>query len=348
MNKNNQDQKSGDNSVNVQAGTLIVEAGLTYQDVKDIARDLFSENFLVLQKEAKETASQRAQEVVECFLNKLQETNPLPLESLKSPDMQISLFNAQKGYAQIGKRELADLLVDILVRRKQAVEELQKIVLSESILVAPLLLQRQLNAISVRFVLSYSMQGNILNIESFRDYFKEYLLPFCSELATEASDYQHIDYTKCGSISISGSNLFDILKKNYPAVFTKGFDKSSIETIALNPDQEHKLFIPCLRDPSKFQVSALNSDVIDMLGKKYDIDESKISQLKALQNTNSMLENEIEDDINQIDPNFKNLFKTWKTSSLQSLQLTSVGIALAQANIKRITGIDLDLGIWIK
>jgi hypothetical protein len=42
------------------------------------------------------------------------------------------------------------------------------------------------------------------------------------------------------------------------------------------------------------------------------------------------------------------LFDVWENSSLKSITMTSVGIALAQANFRRKTGITIDLGIWIK
>lgn len=35
-------------------------------------------------------------------------------------------------------------------------------------------------------------------------------------------------------------------------------------------------------------------------------------------------------------------------SPLQNMALTSVGIAVAAANLRRKTGISIDLGIWIK
>jgi hypothetical protein len=42
------------------------------------------------------------------------------------------------------------------------------------------------------------------------------------------------------------------------------------------------------------------------------------------------------------------LFDIWENSKMKSMSLTSVGIAIAQANFKRKTGDMIDLGIWIK
>lgn len=43
----------------------------------------------------------------------------------------------------------------------------------------------------------------------------------------------------------------------------------------------------------------------------------------------------------------ENLFDVWNGSFMVGLHLTSVGIAIAHANIKKITGEFTDLSIWI-
>ena len=45
---------------------------------------------------------------------------------------------------------------------------------------------------------------------------------------------------------------------------------------------------------------------------------------------------------------FEKLYDFWRNSNLQNLQLTSVGIAIAQSNYKAKTGQATDLPIWIK
>jgi len=44
----------------------------------------------------------------------------------------------------------------------------------------------------------------------------------------------------------------------------------------------------------------------------------------------------------------KDLLDFWDNSSMKHLTLTSVGIAIATANLRRKTGISVDLDIWIK
>jgi hypothetical protein len=60
-----------------------------------------------------------------------------------------------------------------------------------------------------------------------------------------------------------------------------------------------------------------------------------------------MSDNEIKEKIIAIRPYMAEVFETWTNSSLQTFTLTSVGIAIGHANIKRLIGEFADLAIWI-
>jgi len=62
---------------------------------------------------------------------------------------------------------------------------------------------------------------------------------------------------------------------------------------------------------------------------------------------NIMSEDKIKDIICKMNPNFMQLFEIWNKTSLKSLTLTSVGIVLGIMHIKRVTGGNIDMNIWI-
>jgi hypothetical protein len=64
----NQQQKAGDKSTNLQAQNITVHQGISYQDAKEIATDVFKNNFLHLSQKTLMTAEERAQELIENFL----------------------------------------------------------------------------------------------------------------------------------------------------------------------------------------------------------------------------------------------------------------------------------------
>lgn len=349
MTKNSLDQRAGDNSNNIQVhGNLII--GISSEEARRIAIEIFNENFLKLQSEASAIAQKRVDELMASFFDKLAvQQDTLNMDVFKTPDMQYVLFGAQRDYARHGNKGLADLLVDLLVKRVQVdSDELKKIVLNEALLVAPKITIKQLNAISIRFLIAYSRSMLINNIETFNNYLTTQILPFCTDLATAPSDYQHIEYAGCGSVGVLQNDISNLLKSNYSGVLSKGFDKVIIEQLQLNSDQYTRLITCCLRNPTKLQVSAINDEVIDSEGKKYGLNEEKIKQLKDLQNANLFSKEDIEQQLLNIDVKFSDLFRIWDNIGLGKLQLTTVGIALAHANIKKTIQEDFDLGIWIK
>lgn len=113
-----QNQNSGDNSTNIQAGTIIMQ-GVSATEARQIALDVYHANFLTLAGEAKDTACKRAEEITEDFLKKLQHENPNGIQKSKDPDFQYSLYTVQKEYAKSGDKDLGDLLVDLLVDRSK-------------------------------------------------------------------------------------------------------------------------------------------------------------------------------------------------------------------------------------
>ena len=342
-----QAQKSGDNSVNIMVGS-VTQTGLSYTDAKALFFDLFKANFPALQQTAKEVAEERAGELIGKYVDKLAQEHPQGLAAAKDPDMQYAILSAQRAYARNGKKELGDLLVDILVERtKRNSEELKRIVLNESIEVAHKLTEAQINAMTVCFICGYTINRGVGNIVMFYDYLKTYIKPFCVGLTRNRSDYQHLVYAGCGTISIGSKDLHDIMTGTYQAAFVKGFDKVEISSLGLTQDQESKLLIPCFRDPNKFQINAINEQAFDEAAKAVSLTDDQKNRLKST-NRRLLSKTEFLTELGGIDPVLSDMFDCWDHSDLKSLDLTSVGIAISIANIKKTTGITYRLDTWIK
>ena len=108
-----------------------------------------------------------------------------------------------------------------------------------------------------------------------------------------------------------------------------------------------RFFIACLNDADKTQVKALN---VEMLVKDMDDkgllqdDRTKIIDLFGL---NKMSEPKIMEKCIEIRPYMENVFDVWSNSPMKNFILTSVGIAIGHANIKRLVGEFANLSIWI-
>lgn len=350
MTKATQTSKSGDNSTTVQAEIINIQQGLTYVDVKTIALDIFNSNFLQLSKEALNTATQRAEEITNNFILRLQEDKPSSLESVKDPGFQNALYEAQKSYAKTGDKDMADVLVDVLVDRVEHQERnLKQIVLDESISVIPKLTSSQLDTLTLVFLLKYSVNYGINNFETLKKYLETNIEPFTENLSKEHSHYQHLEFAGCGSISIGSKNIEDIFKDNYRGLFYKGFEKEEFEKQVGEATIYSNFLIVCLNDSTKLQLNIVNEDVLNNKITEFKINDNDAQKLKSLFGQHILSNEEIETKLTELGSDFMiKLFDTWKNSAMKNMTLTSVGIAIAQANYRRKTGLTLDLSIWIK
>jgi len=308
--KSKQIQKSGNSSLNIQAEQITF--GLAYQDVKAIALDVFKSNFYQLSDIAMDTAQKRAEEITNRFLDELMKKNPQGLKSAREPDFQYALFTVQKEYAKSGDNDLGSILVDILVdRTKEVNRNLMQIVLTESLQTAPKLTSNQYAALSVIFVLRYIKHLGMENFSDFCKYIGQMLSPFVPELIKEDSCYQHLVYAGCGTIESGDHSIEDILIDNYPILFVKPSQKKEMADFLRHKQNLSQLV------PFTIRRQILSSR------------EAKLYSIKA-------------------HPCMAILYDVWENSYMKNTLLTSVGIAIANANIRRVTGAQYDLSIWIK
>ena len=336
-----------------QAQTVnIIQSGISYTDARDIALDVYRANYLTLSENAAQIARKRAEELTDEFLAELQKRNAEAIVSLETPGMQHALFSAQKEYARTGDNDLESLLVDILVDRAAAMDRnIRQIVLDEALSVAPKLTSEQMDALTVNFLIVRTENHAINSLETFASYLDSHIAPFIGSLATDTSCYEHLEYTGCGSISLIGNlhPIGELYLQRYHGLFVKGFEEEEWKKqLADSPDLIQWAVTKCLHDPSKLQINAINEPVLNEQCQKYGVSDDDKTKLIQLFNLSRMSHNEVKDYILRLRPNLQSLFEVWEKSRMSQLTLTTVGIAVAHANFRRKTGIQLDLNIWVK
>jgi len=345
-----QSQEVGEGATAIQAGgnVSVTKVGLSYSEVREVALDVFRANFYQLAGAAKEIARERAEEITEEFLKKLEKDNPTGLGKSEDPDFQYALFTVQKEYARNGDKDLGDLLVDLLVdRSKHAQRDILQIVLNESLATAPKLTDTQLAVLAVMFLFNYTQNFGVGNHAMFGEYLDKHLQPFTSKLTRSQSCYQHLVFTGCGSIGIASANLEAILGDVYQGQFLKGFDQTEIANRAISVGLDPRFFLPCLNDSSKWQVKANNKELLEKLLDREAVALEDRSKIVDLFNVGKMSEPEIKEKLIAIRPYMADVIETWSNSPMQTFTLTSVGMAIGHANIKRLIGEFASLSIWI-
>ncbi|MCM3147002.1 LPO_1073/Vpar_1526 family protein [Bacillus pumilus] len=220
-NNNKYKQNGGQNSVNLQ-GENVHYHGLTYSDAKEIAQDVFVKNFHELSAEAGEVAKQRANEVLDDLMVKLEKIQDKVFESFRDPDVQYQIYNVQKEYARNGDKDLAEMLTDLLVARvKESNRNLKQILLNESISVLPKLNSTQVNILTWVFLcrrVQYNQADNLLRLQKFLKQFYEPLSLEIEELQIN-SNYLHLQYAGCGTVSLGEISFEEVFHLSYPNLF---------------------------------------------------------------------------------------------------------------------------------
>jgi hypothetical protein len=342
-----QEQSAQGGSTAIQAGRDIV-IGMSYSDVKDVCIDVFQSNYYKLAGMARETAQARAEEITEEFLTKLREENPEGFSHANDPGFQHAVYTAQKEHARTGDKDLGSLLVDLLVdRSKQKERDIIQIVLDESLSTAPKLTNGQLASLSIFFVFRYTQNFGINSHDDLGEYFDRHIQPFVERMVESAASFQHLEFSGCGSIGAGHLTLETILSKVYQGLFMKGFDEEEVRSRQFSMERHPDLFIRCINDNEKFQVRGKNVENLDAgLAERGVSDEDKVI-LKGLYDFAKMSDNEIREKCIQIRPYMERVFNVWSKSAMTNFALTSVGIAIGHANVKRLIGKFADLAIWI-
>ncbi|BDB71707.1 hypothetical protein Cthiooxydans_41190 [Comamonas thiooxydans] len=351
INDKNLTQESGDNSNNYQAHAITIVNGLTYSDAKDIALNVYKDNFVQLSKDAAQLAADRATKITEDFLKELQKEKEEAIQAMKNPSMQMALFNAQKSYASTGDDDLEQVLVDLLVDRAlEEVRTLKQITLDESIQVASKLTFEQMDALSLNFLLSQTTQQNMNSREMMKNYINERIIPLTEKIAFESSTYEHLEYVGCGSI-MEASQIYSIeklFKIQYAGLFSKGGTEDDYKELLNSGNSAHKILMRCLNNNNLIQISAINEEVINRLAIEHSISPDLVAKAKTLFNEHAMSESEIKSDILAMCPKIDKLFELWDKTKISKFTLTTVGIAIARANLKKRVNMDLDLGVWVR
>ncbi|MDC5776672.1 hypothetical protein OPW41_13155 [Vibrio europaeus] len=349
-NKSTQKQDAGDNSTNLQGQQVIVNQGISYSDAKEIANDVFKANFIELRKEAAVIAQERAEEVTDHFIEKLNERNPESINEFESPALQDALFKVQRQYAISGDEDLGDLLVDILVDRAGAPKRnMVQIVLDESLSIAPKLTVEQFDTLTLNFLLISTRRLDLRFYPDLINHFKKRIVPFTENLSERHSDYTHAEYLGCGHVRAGSYGALEKhLRDTYKVFFSNGFTKQELDDLVGTEANLQGLVIRCFHDVDKLQIGVLDDETLEKVADQNGIAEDVKLKLKNLFESSTKPVHEVKSMLVADIPEFKKIFEVWEGSPFDQFELTSVGIAIAHANYRRRVGDTMNLSIWIK
>lgn len=335
----------------VQAGRnaiVNINNGLTVEEVRAMALDVFRANLIELRGVAQTVANERGEAITGKFIERLQQENPDGLQQAQTPDFQDALFTVQKEFAKAGDEDLGDLLVDLLIdRTKQDSRTVLQIVLNESLHTAPKLTAKQIATISVVFFFRRVRTIAVNSIQELASYYQKHVDLIVGQISVTPATFGHLEYTGCGTVSLGSISFEDILIRTYPGLFKSGFDQVRLDQAQISDPGLKQLIIPCLNDSTKLQVAALNEDVLNEKMTAAGLPEDERTRINALFSEGNLSQDQIKQKILVAAPFLQDLINQWSASSLSHFELTSVGMAIGHANIKKDVGEFAPLSIWI-
>lgn len=343
-----QDQSVAEGGVALQAGGSInvINTGLTALEARAIALDVAKATFYELSGVARDTAASRVEEITNRVIERLENEYPTGLQKAQDPDFQYSLLTVQKEFARNGDTDLGGLLVDLLVdRSKQDQRDILQIVLNESLATAPKLTNSQLSALALIFLFRYTQNGGVGSHELFGKYLDLHALPFADKLPKSRASFQHLEFAGCGT-ALVGPSLEELIGNSYQGLFLNGFSGEEVVARNLSVGLDPRFIVQCLNDSTKLQVNALNKQVLNEQIKDELLSPDDGAKLLSLFDERKMPHDQIRAKVIEIRGYMAQVFEGW-SGDMQSFTLTSVGMAIGHANIKRFTGEFAELEIWI-
>jgi hypothetical protein len=165
-------------------------------------------------------------------------------------------------------------------------------------------------------------------------------------LSDRRADYEHIQATAAGSISAFSFMVGEVFTASASGFFTKGFTGDQIDDDLRQFLGDQDIFIPCIRDPMKWQVKVTSQADAGLIATARDIASGRLENVAGL---GWMTPPEIEADVISRVPEMKNVFDLWSKNDfpLQHLELTSVGKAIGHAYWRQAAGDSAPLDIWL-
>lgn len=324
-----------------------VNIGLSYDDAKNIAMDTFKANFISLAGDAKRLVDERVEEITEDILQRLKKQHQDVLTQAQDPNFIASIYEVQKGYAMTGDKDLEKILIEMLIERsKEKRRSTKQIVLSEAIKAVQKITTEQQDILSTVLLFREMYDKSLTDHKLLGAYWDKHVLPFLNSLTSNKTTYSHLEYAGCGSVKILQENFESILESSYGGLFNNGFNLDFFRT-QIPKELDEIFLIDCLNDTSKKQVNALNIDKLNHSFQTLSISQSDRRTLERLFRENTMQPEKIKQKTIAIRDYMATFIKVWNQSDLKQFKLTSVGTAIAHANIKLKIGNFANLDLWI-
>ena len=206
------EQKSAFGSETTQIATQNNYYGLTPQQACQMAMELFYDNFPKLQEEAKALVEKRVTALMDEIAVQLCKKNITDMSPLAEPDIQYTIYEAQKNYARFATNESLSALSSLVAERIKQNDSgiCLKVAIDKAISIVGMLSPAQMDYLSLLFIATKVKFSDIKTIADFQTRF-EYLAGVFSNARN--SNWAHLNMLGCLQLDLP--NVCNISASTY-------------------------------------------------------------------------------------------------------------------------------------
>ena len=344
-------QKSGDDSTNLQAGRDIVVNSnkVALYSIEEVAKQLMGSVFGELPDETKKQIEANQKSYFQALsenLGKIIKQNEDLKKVIDSPDFQYISKTASISASRSSSAELHKNLSSLITQRiNNNDEDLKRIVYDEAISTIGKLTTDQLKIVTLCYLLKYTSYGGIVSWKAYKKYLGSHIKPFLGFKNTNA-EFQHIEYAGCGSIGIGSWDVLNIHRQQYSFLFLNLVEKEQIDSLNFS-DEIKKEVVALDQKEDKYFIRFKNKTDLENYIKEKKIDEEIGKKFVSVYESHIKNAEDIKKKIIEETSVGKELLVLWEESNLKHLSLTSVGITIGASYFEQITGEKIDISIWI-
>lgn len=297
---------------------------------------------------AREMVEGRLKDFEERILSRFDKDDSTKSEAFKDPDFQYLLGQAQHAFARSGEDEAGNLLVDLIAERsKCGKRDRLALTLNQAVETAATLTVNEYAELAFCYIFSQTRALHATDLTSFYAVLNDRINPYIDDILKTKSSYSYLEAQRCANVGMMMTNFRELLVDNYTAFFMEGIAPEYVKAAYPSVDVNNSsLFIYALRDPKKIQPRALIKDVWDNIASHESISEADREGIWKLFSDKTMTQEVIISSLEPHVPRIKDAFSAWDETPVNSLQLTTVGLAIGHAYAST-HGLKAPLSTWI-
>ncbi len=274
-------------------------------------------------------------------------------EAFCEPDFLAATLDAQKAFARSGDEGLREVLTDLVAQRSKIAERSRlSLTLNDAIAKVGSIPESDLNALSMIFTFQNVQNNGLVSMQQLAEFLSCVCLPLLDNISTSESAANYLSAHGClippSGIAVQ-SDALGILSQRYGSIITKGVTEADLREKFVDYDQllQRGLIVdsPYGNGQKVFAVSGPQlENILPQLGIYGEYSE----RYKELTSGSQPSENEFQGVMNTLLPRISEIVGAYNQPTITNSRLTSIGIALAHANLAKGPLRDVDLSIWIK